>query len=257
MRVRLLHNMARSGGTLIARCIGSMQGVVQLSEIHPHAMNVFNPAMQAHNWYGLLTPENIKHFSADKVEFREAIEIIAARCEQQNLKLVIRDWSHLDFIGVPYTDAPAYRLMLTEALQDSFDVTETTTVRHPLDTWLSLRRMRPMQGRINPEKFLRGYLKFARYGKKLGFIKYEDLVSDPDRYFELLCHRLKLRFDPGYKDRWSRYDKVTGDPYTKSRGGEAIRSLPRRSYEPELLEIFASSKDYQAAIKLLGYKHPV
>jgi len=34
-RIRLLHQLGRSGGTLISRCLGSMQGVVLLSEIHP------------------------------------------------------------------------------------------------------------------------------------------------------------------------------------------------------------------------------
>ncbi len=41
--VRLVHHLARSGGTLISRCLGCMSGVLLLSEIHPLGTRHFNP----------------------------------------------------------------------------------------------------------------------------------------------------------------------------------------------------------------------
>ncbi len=36
--VRILHQMARAGGTIMCKCLASMNGVVLLSEIHPRAV---------------------------------------------------------------------------------------------------------------------------------------------------------------------------------------------------------------------------
>ena len=73
--IRIIHMMARSGGTIIAKCLGVMSGVVMLSEVHPavatlmhqpnkrnqHALCVlwsFDPLRQADQWFGLLTRED-------------------------------------------------------------------------------------------------------------------------------------------------------------------------------------------------------
>ena|GEM_PF-4627496 len=37
--LRIIHQLARSGGTLLNRCLGCMPGILMLSEIHPHMGN--------------------------------------------------------------------------------------------------------------------------------------------------------------------------------------------------------------------------
>jgi len=48
--------MARSGSTLMCKCLGCMEGVALLSEQHPKAWNLFNPLTQAEAWFQLITP---------------------------------------------------------------------------------------------------------------------------------------------------------------------------------------------------------
>ena len=55
--IRILHNMARSGGTLIAQCIGALPGVALLSEIHPDGVRFIDPLRQAQEWHGLIDAE--------------------------------------------------------------------------------------------------------------------------------------------------------------------------------------------------------
>ena len=62
--LRLLHHMARSGGTLISKCLGCMSGVLLLSEIHPLGTNHFNPLVQAQRWYGLLSSQDLIELKA-------------------------------------------------------------------------------------------------------------------------------------------------------------------------------------------------
>jgi hypothetical protein len=40
-KLRMIHNMARSGSTLVCKCLGCMEGVVLLSELHPLATKFF------------------------------------------------------------------------------------------------------------------------------------------------------------------------------------------------------------------------
>ena len=75
--LRLVHHMARSGGTLISRCLGCMSGVLLLSEIHPLGTAQFNPLVQAQRWYGLLSSQDLADLRARRrVGFVEAIELI-------------------------------------------------------------------------------------------------------------------------------------------------------------------------------------
>ena len=73
--LRIVHNLARTGGTLICRCLGSMKGVAVLSEIHPMAAHLMNPVAQAREWFGLLSEQD---FARGVIGFEDAIELIAA-----------------------------------------------------------------------------------------------------------------------------------------------------------------------------------
>jgi hypothetical protein len=254
--VRILHHMARSGGTVIAKCLGSMDGVVLLSEIHPAGTRYFNPLQQAHQWFGLLTPGDLRRLqTGGTVDFRDAISLIAERCSTKGKVLLLRDWSHLDFTAVPFLPEPSYRLTLAEVLAERFRVVHTASVRHPIDQWLSLRRLPLLQGKISVGEFLRGYARFSEHCIDIGFVRYEDFTVDPDAQLRTLCERLRLRYDPGYRGRWAAYQKVTGDRQG-NRSQREIKPLPRQAMEPGLLEALESNADYLHALELLGYRHP-
>ena len=62
--IRLIHHMARTGGTLICKCLACMKQVIMLSEIHPLGTRMFNPVQQAQTWYQLFSEQEIQdHFS--------------------------------------------------------------------------------------------------------------------------------------------------------------------------------------------------
>jgi hypothetical protein len=214
--IRTLHHMARSGGSMISKCLGSMKNVVLLSEIHPKGIKQYNPIAQADQWFGLLRQEDLATIKRG-MSFNDAIALIDDRCTAKGKT-----------------------------------ITHTASVRHPLDQWLSLSELSYIKGKIEPEDFLRGYRRFAEAAVGIGFIRYEDFTQEPDEKLHLLCERLKISFDPEYKDRWTRYKKITGGTRT-NRGRSEIRPLPRRALEPQLLKRFEVNTDYQAAIELLGY----
>lgn len=255
--LRLLHHMARSGGTLISKCLGAMTGIVLLSEIHPLGTRQFNPLAQAHQWFGLLSADDLADIArSGRVDFADAVLLIRARAAERGQTLVIRDWTHLDFTGVPFVAEPAYRLLLAEVLGRRAPVRQLCTVRHPIDQWLSLARLALIQGRLDVDRYLLGYRRFAETAAAIGFIRYEDFTRAPDATLADLCERLDVPFDPGFHDRWRSYDRITGD-VAGTRGGGEITPVPRRPVSAELLHAFERSPDYHPAIELLGYGHPV
>jgi hypothetical protein len=254
--LRLIHHMARSGGTLISKCLGCMSGVLLLSEIHPLGTSHFNPLIQAQRWYGLLSSQDLVELKArGRVGFADAIELIRRRAEECSQRLVIRDWSHLDFTGVPFVARPAHRLLTAEALAPRYELRQVCTVRHPLDQWLSLSQLAVVQGRLSLEGYLAGYRRFAEVASAIGFQRYEDLTRDPPGVMKALCATLQLRFDRSFAARWRDYTFVTGD-IGGSRGGNEIQPVPRRPLAPELLRALAGNEDYRASLALLGYEHP-
>lgn len=248
--------MARSGGTLISRCLGCMSGVLLLSEIHPLGTAQFNPLVQAQRWYGLLSSQDLAALRArGRIAFVDAIELIHERARDAGQRLVIRDWSHLDFTGVPFVAKPAYRLLTADALAGRFELRQLCTVRHPLDQWLSLRGLAVVQGKLTLDGYLAGVRRFAEKAREIGFLRYEDFVVDPEAMMKELCRRLELRFDRHFVERWSSYAFVTGD-VAGGRSGFRIRPAPRRPVELDLLATLEGNRDYRISLELLGYAHP-
>ncbi len=257
--IYILHHMARSGGTIISRCLGSMNDIVLLSEIHPYGYQkqLINPLAQAHEWFNLLQPEDVARIKAHpNFSFVDAIEIIKHRCDEQGLILVIRDWSHIDFTGWPHNSKPAYKLTTAKTLANRFTIIKTATVRHPIDQWLSFKESQSWTGTEFPlDSYLHGYRKFAEIASAIGYERYEDFTEKPETILEKLCNKLRIAYDPDFEDNWGSYQSITTAVRSRD-GGLVISKRPRREVEPELIESFSRNKDYQVAIKLLGYHHP-
>lgn len=256
--MRVLHNLARTGGTVIAQCIGALPGVALLSEVHPQGARFIDPYRQAQEWYGLLTAEEAARFAAEpEARFLDAIRLIDARAAARGMTLVLRDWSHLDFLGPPHLAAPTGRRGLNEALAELYAIRETCTVRHPIDQWQSTRRLLGLRGRVRLDEFLAAYRRFAELAAELGFVRFEDFALAPETGMRLLAERLDLAYDPVFLERWAENDRVTGDRPAPDKRRKTIGLPPRRLLEPGLLAEFERHLDYAPALALLGYEHPV
>lgn len=249
--------MARSGSTLMCKCLGSMEGVVLLSEIHPHACNVFNPLVQAKEWFDLLTQSDLENLQKQgTVDFIKAIELIEQRCGARADALVLRDWAHLDYTGYPFA-TPSYSPLLYTKLAESFEIIRISTTRNPVTQWQSLIQLNVMQaplqsGVFNLDQFLVGYRKYAELCMETGFIRYEDFLRRPELPMRKLCDRLQLKFDPGFIRKWANYQTITGD-IGNPQNLRKIKAPPSRPIAPGLRKRFLENDDYHHACKLLNY----
>jgi hypothetical protein len=256
-KLRIIHNMARSGSTLMCKCLGCMEGVVLLSEIHPLGMQYFSPLKQAKDWYGLLTqPEVDALQQPDATNFSEAIALIERRCRVRGLALIVRDWAHLDYTGQPFT-TPTYTPLLFKELAGSFDILRIATARDPVTQWKSLSQLGLIQaaiqsGKFDLEQFLLGYRRYAELCAITGFIRYEDFLRKPELPLRKLCEQLQVRFDPGFIRKWSQYTSITGD-INNFRQSDKIKKSASKPIDPTLRKRFLDNTDYCHASKLLGY----
>ncbi|MCK5683520.1 sulfotransferase, partial [bacterium] len=253
-KIRIIHNMARSGGTLLCKCIGCMDNISLLSEIHPFAMQMFNPLKQAKEWFEVFPDDDIKNIAARTyIGFKEAIQIINRKCIDKGLTLVLRDWSHLDFTGLPFLKSPSYELLTAKVLKHDFEIINFCTVRHPIDQWLSFKNLGIMKEHLDLQAYLTGYRKFAEKCHEIGFIKYEDITRDPETGIKSLCEKLEIDYDPAFVDKWWQYTTITGDTNSQRGFKKEIKFMPRRPMEDGLLEKFENNEDYKKSIEILGY----
>jgi hypothetical protein len=257
--IRIIHNLARSGGTLISKCIGCMSDIVLLSEIQPDGFDVDltqcnKPLVQAVRWHNIVPPNDMKEKLYNIIE---AIDYIERECVYRNKKLVIRDLAHIDFMGLPIIKPPSLKFRLAQILSNHFNVLRLALVRHPIDQWLSMKKVLPDSIMISLENYLRGYLEYSRQIKEIAFIRYEDFTRNPKKEMQIICDRLRLKVDWNFLTKWSIYDKISGDEdriRSRRPALKEIVSLPRLRVEDKLLGQFRANKHYWEALKILDYK---
>ena len=256
-KLRIIHNMARSGSTVMCKCLGSMEGVALLSEQHPLGWNLFNPLVQASTWFNLITPSELEEFKQkNTIKFLGAITLIEERCGDRGLTLVLRDWAHVDYTGAPFVKAPRYSPLIYSELSGHFDIIRISTTRDPVTQWQSLAQLPYMEnvlksGALCLEQFLLGYRKYAELCVETGFIRYEDFLRKPEFAMQKLCGQLEIKFDPSFSTKWVDYKTISGDVHTER--SQKIKIQTKRPIDPELRKRFLSNPDYHRACELLGY----
>ncbi|MEL6739923.1 MAG: hypothetical protein AAFP26_04645 [Planctomycetota bacterium] len=258
--IGVLRHLARSGGTVISKCIACMRGVALLSEVHPaEFMRHTRPLVQAMHWHGLVRDDDVQRWQrAGRIDLGEELATIARRARERGDTLVLRDWSHLDYVGVPYA-VPRMGFALGDALAGVASVRAFATVRHPIDQWLSLSRLPHVADRLTLSAYLRGLDAFSAWCVAHGFVRYEDFTREPGLQLDRICAGLGIAYDETWCDRWSAYDKVTGDRPGAGASGRgaassAITPLERRAHGADLLDAFRSHDVYAPICERLGYE---
>lgn len=258
-QIGVFYALARSGGTIVSRCIASTPGLVLLSEVHPKS-TFFSPIKQANDWYDLGVDLEEKTYFRDEDNYLEAIINIYQACHAKGLNLVIRDWPHADFTyDFRHQASPEFKLTQREILSQYFQLNECVLFRDPLDSYLSLNKLIDYKDRITIESYLSGVRKFLQRTKNISIIKYDDFCHQPNRVMPQICKHLGILFDKNCLVNFKNYYNLTGDIYHSSTSGRTLTGDPigsRNSNEVislpvhregylELKKAVSNNKDYQ------------
>ncbi len=247
-KLRTLHHLPCSGGTLISKCLAVMPDVVLISEVNPLApprltFNPTDPLAQFVAQYDLL----------DEVEkqaaFLDRLRPIVQKCLDLNRILILRDHLQSDLMH----QQPRPIRALLDTLIREYEVMPIVTLRNPIDSFLAARQhnwIRQLDHQF--EIYCQRVLLFLERYADFRLFHYEAFVVDPDRILRQMCDVYGLTFDPGYRDRFYTM-QLTGDSGRKS---PEIGPRDRRPMDAETVTAIRNSASFHRLMQRFGYDLP-
>ncbi len=249
--IRLIQHMSCTGGTLISKCLAAMPNVALLSEVNPLSRLVlsYEPRFAPTNLVYLATLGRFPH--VDKLSeklFKAEIDIISEHLKPLGKHLVIREHSHSDFL---VGESPVGVSTIKKILNNHVSVLSVVTVRHPVDSYLSLLNNQWIH--FTPrtfDEYCRRYLLFIRQNIGVPVFKYEDFVEAPDVEMKRICEKLRLPFNEDYEYLFD-LNVLSGD---SGRTSNTIIKRGRRSYGESFHKELNESTHYLQLCERLAYE---
>jgi len=166
---------ARSGGTLLNRCLSNIDNLIVLSEVHPindvvdRGTPSVSVAWQVKKWYDI---------NLHGTGYLEQIRELKEWCDNHGKYLVVRDWSFIDFTPNPLNNyQPSRKPSGFILLEKNFCVKSVAFVRDGVDVALS-------QGN-SIKVFADAYLDYINFlvNQQVEIFKYESFCDNPDVTF--------------------------------------------------------------------------
>ena len=250
--LRLVHHLACSGGTVIARCIAALPNVRLLSEVDPlsdhgHMGEKFFPSdLIGLAKFGSRPPDRAVLLEI----FRTGLTALYEDSRRSGLDLVLRDHAHSHFC---HGDAPEERPSLREILTGSYPLRGVVTLRHPLDSFLGLANNGWLHfAPATVAEYARRYHAFLDRHADLPWLRYEDFLQDPETEMQRICTALDLVYDPAFRQLFPTL-QLSGD---SGRAGVSLAPRPRRACPEALLDEVRTSTPFTALIDRMGYDLP-
>jgi len=246
--MRSIHHFACTGGTLISRCIAAMPNTQVLSEVDP-----LNPLPRGNGFVptdliGLARFGSRPPSQEVLVEmFLSGLGVLADEARRTGVDVVLRDHAHGQFCsGAEIVERPT----LQEILRTRHALRSLVTVRHPLDSYLSLGdRGWVLFTPTGIEEYACRYMGFLDRYSGVEILRYEDFVANPKTRMRHICKVLGLSYNPEFQQVLSALH-LSGD---SGRTGVVISMRARRSIPQETKAGITQSATYAALCARLGY----
>lgn len=251
--IRLIHHFACTGGTLMSKVISAMPNVVLLSEIDPlstMAANAPQPQfaptdliLGARHAFRKISEPTLTNM------FLQSLQVLYESMKHQGQSLVLRDHSHSHFC---VARDPDDRPTLRDILRAHHDTLSLVTVRHPLESYISLKANNwHLKNVENPlEDYARRYHRFLDVYDGTPIIRFEDFLEDPEKVSAQMCAHLDLPWSPTQIDIFN-VVKMSGD---SGRGGDVITPRARKPIPEDLQVQIKDAQAYHSLCKRLSYE---
>jgi len=248
--IRLIHHFACTGGTLVTKCLACVPNIHVLNEVDPLSTlaargSKFAPAdiirLPEYSNRAPTPEEKIQLFMSSLTELYDSNRA-------KGLRLLIRDHSHSQFcVG----DSIPQRPSLAQMLADRFPLRSIVTVRHPVDSYLSLVHNKWVHFEpTSVKEYAMRYKAFLDHYIDEPLFRYEDFVEQPDEILGRICTVLDLPFPVGYREILMIHS-FSGD---SGRKGSEIAPRPRRSMSENLRQEIEQSNELASLCERLDYE---
>jgi hypothetical protein len=248
--IRLVQHLSCTGGTLICKCLAGMPNVTLLSEVNPlsqlhvSARPRFAPTDLT---YLALQAKFPQFDELSKKIFKADIGVISRHARQTGKYLIVREHSHSDYlVGDSFSDGS----VIKSILQDDHQLMCILTVRHPVDSYLSVvatgwTHFKP----ASFDEYCRRYLIFIDQNADVPLYKYEDFVEDPASQLRNMCQSLALPFNEDFIEIFD-LNRLSGD---SGRASNTIEKRKRRKFDKKFENEINESSNYLALCERLDY----
>ena len=202
-KIIVLHHLASTGGTIITRALSTMHNVKVINEIHPFHSQIrqdgVSPTTAVDQYVDRYLDQKNGQYARMNF-FVEQIDFIYNKLLESKDTLLIRDWSHGDFIIHKIFDGSINKTLPIGKYQS------VVTVRHPLYTFLSSRKsgfLGPIRG--NVIEFMKRYELFLNCYRGWNIFKYEDFSKNSHAWLENFCQMYEIDFNPDFNKSLDTY----------------------------------------------------
>lgn len=251
-KLRVLHHMACSGGTVVSKCIASLPNIFVLSELHPTSQLHMGRGKAKFLPADITTQARYAGVpSADELAWKLFINNVLAtqeHIEKLGGTLVIREHSHSDYcVGTSISNGSS----LIKHLEPYFDILSVVTIRNPIDAYLSLtsndwEHFEPK----GFEEYCKRVLAFISEFNERQIIRYEDIVKEPNSSIARIAVLLQISYSDSFIDTFSTVN-MTGD---SGRSGTTISERSRREVPDALQQQIDSSSSFKKIADMFDYE---
>jgi hypothetical protein len=248
--IRTVHHFACTGGTLVLKFLAAMPNTLTISEVEPHSR--LNPLesrrFSPSDWITLGRASN-RPLSEGLVDelFFAGLQALLDDCTNRGLRLILRDHAHSHYcMGEEVGPERGLRALVTSR----YPTRSVVTVRHPLDSFLSLERNHWLH--FEPpslEEYSRRYHRFLDDHDSLPRFHYEEFVTDSDAQVARLCDELALPFNPAFQLTFGQF-RFSGD---SGRTSPVLGTRERRPVPEEIQSALVGAERFLALCERLGY----
>jgi len=250
--LRIVQHFACTGGTIISKALAAMPNVQLLSEIDPLSTIMVNRG------HPVFAPTDLiygmRHAVREVDEsllidmFLASLEVLHGRLAARGQALALRDHTHSRYC----TDRdPTSRPGLVDIVASKYRVVSALTVRHPLDSFLSLVKngWHKQMPTATLDEYSRRYQLFLDDTAGQPCFRYEEFTEAPEPFLAKLCQALELDYSP---DAVSLIPAVhlSGD---SGRKADRIGQRSRRDIPPWIVEDVAHAQSYHDLCERMGY----
>lgn len=255
--IAVFYCFARSGGTLINRCLGCIKDNLVLSEVNPHGA-FLSLDSQALDWLKLVSSDQFKKFH--ELDYTQKIRVLNETASALNQHLIIRDWSTLNFLGNVYWEYFSPSMILEQDLYLSncgLQVNCAVITRQSACVYESIVRCFPDQSHLNVEEFSESYLAYAKAVCNYPVIHFEKFCAEPEVQFQKLCGYLSVKYDQSFLTQFHSFNQCTGDnqlsaPSKLRTATEIMVQTEKR--DSKTWQAASTNENCRKADELLGYE---
>jgi hypothetical protein len=251
-RLRTIHHLACTGGTVICKAINSMNNTIVISEINPNRLQYrFNPFDPTQLLLGNPRLQNNKALRSNI--FLGRVMECHKISKNINCNLILRDHSDSDYMMAKDIGSIKNRSSLLDILLKHFDISSILSIRDPVESYISASSRGWTKSVIDFDDYCRRFELIVETYSSLGckIVRYEDFCENPHNTMKIICEYFDISLNDNFEENFFK-SQMTGDS-GRGKSLKRIQTLEPKVLPQKLKDEALYSKAYLRIANMFNY----